>query len=306
MDNSQKLQLLSLCTGYGGIERGLELAGVEFRTVAHVEIEAYAVANLVAKMEEGKMVPAPIWTNLKTLPLEPFRGKIDLLTGGYPCQPFSIAGRRKGEQDPRHLFPYIEKIIESIKPAVCFFENVEGHLSQGFDYVQASLRDLGYSVEAGLFSAAEVGASHNRKRLFVLGYAEHLRPPSTEEQGSDGEAVCNDKKGPNQAGKLKGTSSTEILEHAHGQRLSRRWRHAFSSEKEFKYNSRSETFPSPQGSKPRDWENARLKPRLGRADDGYPHKVDRLRLLGNGVVPQTSCKAWKVLTSKILSQGIYE
>lgn len=85
VDNTEELQLLSFCSGYGGIERGLELAGVKFRTVAHVEIEAYAIANLVAKMEEGKMAPAPIWSNLKTFPLEKFRDKIDIITGGYPC-----------------------------------------------------------------------------------------------------------------------------------------------------------------------------------------------------------------------------
>ena len=159
--------ILSLCTGYGGIERGLELAGLTPRILAHVEIEAFAIANLVAKMEEGKLAPAPIWTDLKTLPAATFRGNVDILTGGYPCQPFSAAGKRMGEKDPRHLWPYITRIIDKTLPRVCFFENVEGHISKGLREVLTDLESRGYQATWGIFSAEEVSLIHERKRVYI-------------------------------------------------------------------------------------------------------------------------------------------
>ena len=81
----KNLQLSAFVAGYGGIERGLDLAGVKHRVIAYVEIEAFAIANLVAKMEAGELAPAPIYTDLKTFPASYFRGKVDIFTGGYPC-----------------------------------------------------------------------------------------------------------------------------------------------------------------------------------------------------------------------------
>ena len=166
----QSPAILSLCTGYGGIERGIARAIGQLNVLAHVEIEAYAIANLVDKMEQGEMAPAPIWTNLKTLPLEPFRGRVDILVGGYPCQPFSSAGQRKGTEDPRHLWPYIRRIIKTVKPTICFFENVEGHISLGLSTVLSDLEEDGYSATWGIFSASEVGAPHQRKRVFIMAH----------------------------------------------------------------------------------------------------------------------------------------
>lgn len=169
MDNTAEFRSIELCAGYGGIHLGLKRVIKNLRTVAFVEIEAFACANLVAKMEAGHLDAAPIWTDLKTFNAEQFRDRIHLITGGYPCQPFSAAGKRLGADDPRHLWPHIYKIVETIRPILCFFENVEGHLSLGFKEVQQSLRDLGYAVEGGIFSASECGAPQQRKRLFILG-----------------------------------------------------------------------------------------------------------------------------------------
>ena len=169
MDITQELPtVLSLCTGYGGIERGLELAGLEHRVIAHVEIEAFCAANLVNKMEANLLPPAPIYTDIKTLPVQPFRNRVDILTGGYPCQPFSAAGKRLGEDDPRHLWPYIKEIIRAVRPVRCFFENVEGHISLGLREVISDLESLGYKTTWGIFSAREVGAPHQRKRVYIL------------------------------------------------------------------------------------------------------------------------------------------
>jgi DNA (cytosine-5)-methyltransferase 1 len=140
-------------------------------------------------MEEGFIHPAPIWTDLKTFDGRPWRGIVDCIIGGYPCQPFSQAGRRLGKEDPRHLWPYFVEIIKQIQPNFCFFENVEGHLSLGFEQVRSDLQAMGYGVEAGLFSAAEIGASHLRKRLFILACHERTlrgRSEGNSERLSDG------------------------------------------------------------------------------------------------------------------------
>jgi len=164
----QPRNVISFCSGYAGIERGLELAGLELRTLAYVEIEAFAVANLVQKMEAGALDPAPVWSNLKTFPSHLFRDRVDILTSGYPCQPFSAAGKRAGKDDPRHLWPYIREHIQAMRPVRCFFENVEGHITLGLREVIEDLESLGYKTTFGIFSASEVGAPHQRKRVYIL------------------------------------------------------------------------------------------------------------------------------------------
>lgn len=184
MDNTKKSpSILSFCTGYEGIGLGLERVFGEINTLANVEIEGFAIANMVKKMETEQMFPVPTWTNLKTFRPRIFRGKVDILTGGYPCQPFSAAGKRKGHKDSRHLWPWIRSAIKVIQPKYCFFENVEGHISLGLREVLTDLVKLGYRVESdcgeptwGLFSAAEVGAPHQRKRVFILAHSEQSRP----------------------------------------------------------------------------------------------------------------------------------
>ena len=183
VDNTKKLPTgLSFCTGYGGLDSGIEAVVGPVRNLAYVEIEAYAIANLVDKMEAGRMVSAPVWTNVKTFPAHLFRNCVDILSAGYPCQPFSAAGKRDGEEDPRHLWPHIGRTIDVIRPAVCFFENVEGHISLGLRTVLADLFGLGYRVETsrgeptwGIFSASEVGAPHQRKRVYIMAYRDDSR-----------------------------------------------------------------------------------------------------------------------------------
>ena len=168
MDTTKTITHVGLCAGYGGIELGLKRVLPAMRTVALCEIEAFAIANLVAKMEAGLLDPAPIWTDLKTFPWAEFRDRVDILTGGYPCQPFSAAGKRLGTDDPRHLWPYIADGIRAMRPRVCFFENVEGHISLGLSTVISDLEEMGYNVSWGIFSASEVDAPHQRKRVFIL------------------------------------------------------------------------------------------------------------------------------------------
>jgi site-specific DNA-cytosine methylase len=121
-------------------------------------------------MEKGLMDVAPLWNDLKTFPYESFHGLVDILIAGYPCQPFSSAGKRAGKEDPRHLWPWIADGIRLLQPRMCFFENVEGHISLGLSTVISDLEELGYKSSFGIFSASEVGAVHQRKRVFILAH----------------------------------------------------------------------------------------------------------------------------------------
>lgn len=170
MDSPSNINLISLCAGIGGLDLGVELAtGGSARCVCYVEREAFASAILAARMEEAALASAPVWSDLRSFDGKPWRGIVDGIIGGYPCQPFSFAGQRRGQGDPRHLWPSIARIVEEVQPGFVFFENVAGHVTLGFSDVRRELEGLGYRVTAGLFTAAEVGAPHKRERLFILG-----------------------------------------------------------------------------------------------------------------------------------------
>ncbi|MCW1842317.1 DNA cytosine methyltransferase [Prosthecomicrobium hirschii] len=164
-----ELRGLSLCAGAGGLDLGLHVADPGYRTVCYVERDSFAAAVLVARMADAALCEAPVWDDLSTFDGRPWRGVVDLVSAGYPCQPFSSAGRRLGADDPRHLWPHVRRVLEEAEPEWVFIENVQGHLDLGFDVVAGELQGLGYRLQAGVFSGYEVGASHERRRLFCLG-----------------------------------------------------------------------------------------------------------------------------------------
>lgn len=169
MDSTQPIiNCVEWFFGYGGNHLGLKRVEPGLRCVAASEIESYAVANMVSKMEAGHMDPFPIWTDCKTFPCEIFRGMVDLFIASYPCQSYSAAGKREGISDPRFLWPWVVRAIIIIRPRRVFLENVAGHVSLGLSTVISDLEGAGYRVEAGLFSAEEVGAPHERKRVFIM------------------------------------------------------------------------------------------------------------------------------------------
>jgi len=195
VDTTKTITHLSLCSGYEGIGLGLRRVLPNLREIAYVEREGFPVANLVAKIEEGKLDAAPVYTDVKTFPYGEFRGCVDILSGGFPCQPFSAAGKRNGVEDPRHLFPYIADGIRECQPRIVFLENVQGILScttgdgePVLQYVLRTLEEMGYRATAGIFSAEEVGAPHQRKRVFILGYSQHNGCASLKELRGDEEA----------------------------------------------------------------------------------------------------------------------
>lgn len=163
------MRLGSLCSGIGGLELGAERA-LGARTAWQAEIDPAASAVLA---ERWPKVPN-IGDIRDTAAMTP----VDVLTAGYPCQPFSTAGRRKGEDDPRHLWPAVRAAVAHLGPGLVVLENVRGHLTLGFDRVLGDLADLGYDAEWRVVRASDVGCCHQRARLFVVAYpaGERARP----------------------------------------------------------------------------------------------------------------------------------
>lgn len=150
----------SICTGIDGIGLGLR-AVTEARTAWMCEHEP----NLRGALAERH--GAPVYADVRTTDwgaVEP----VDIITAGYPCQPFSLAGLRKGTNDDRHLWPFVADAIRRVGPRYVLLENVRGHLTLGFDRVLGDLADLGFDARWGLFRASDVGAPHQRARLFIL------------------------------------------------------------------------------------------------------------------------------------------
>ena len=163
------LKIGSLCTGYGGLDMAVE-AYYEAETVWVSEFDKYASKVIEARINK------PNLGNLKVInwaELEP----IDILTAGYPCQPFSHAGLRKGVEDERHLWPYIKTAISTLRPSYVILENVQGHFGLGFRQVLSDLASIGYDVRWTLIRASDVGAPHRRERLFILAYPNSTRWP---------------------------------------------------------------------------------------------------------------------------------
>lgn len=165
---------MHLCSGYGGFELALRCAGVDARTVCHVERDAYAAATLVARMEEQALDQAPIWDCLETFDGGPWRGLVDIVTAGFPCQPFSVAGHKRGLADDRWMWPHIARIVGDVRPGVVILENVPGVVRAGLADVLSDLADLGFNAEWGLLPASAVGAPHRRNRWWLVAHRQGI------------------------------------------------------------------------------------------------------------------------------------
>ena len=158
---------LDLFSGIGGFALAAQWAGIE--TVAFCEID-----NFCHKVLNKNFPGIPIHDDIKTLNGADYAG-IDIITGGYPCQPFSEAGKRKGAEDDRHLWPEMLRVIKQARPTFIVAENVVGHVTLGLDNVLNDLEREGYAARPLIIPACAVDSPHRRDRVWIMAYAEGKR-----------------------------------------------------------------------------------------------------------------------------------
>jgi DNA (cytosine-5)-methyltransferase 1 len=246
---------LDICAGCGGLGLGVQIAEPRSRCVGYVEREAYAAAILGARMEAGDLDSAPIWTDVATFDARAWRGAVDWVLSGDPCQPNSVAsaawGKGFGAEDERFLITEVVRIFADSGANRLFRENVTGNAEGQLAAIVPLLERLGCRVAAGIFSASETGAPHDRERLFIMADASG--------DGLQGGTLASDDQPPG-CREQPGGKASRAFGQNHGSRNP--WEHESG---------------------------------LGRVAYGIANRVDRLRTIGNGAVPLAAAYAWRTL-----------
>ena len=289
---------LSLFSGAGGGVLGTKLLGWE--AIGYVEYNEYCQQVIAQRIEDGCLDNAPIFSDVNAFISEgyadAYKGMVGVISAGFPCQPFSVAGKKAAKDDPRNCWPQTLDIIRRVRPRYCLLENVGGLLSRKHGYFETILKDLaesGYDAWWKVISAAEVGAPHKRDRLWIVAY-----PDSTWELQSEG---CEQDEW-----RRAGYGSQALADSNSGcsrqeeEVRSRRYTSEPSSEDATDTDAtRLEGWEPPIGESTTHtitgstcwWDT---EPRVGRVAHGMAHRVDRLKALGNGQVPAVAATAFKV------------
>ncbi len=257
---------LALFAGGGGGILGGGLLG--WRTRCAVELDPYARKVLLARQRDGMLPRFPIWDDVRTFDGKPWRGHIDVISGGFPCQDISSAGRGEGITGKRSgLWSEMARIVANVVPRYVFVENSPMLTARGLGVVLGDLASMGYNARWGVLGANYAGAPHKRDRIWILAYANSLSRP---DRGQRSIFESQDRRGGNnQVGSLGDDRKRSIQETRN---------HSSSP-----INRRGST---------QWWE---VEPQLGRVADGVAHRMDRLRAIGNGQVPAVAALAWEML-----------
>ena len=329
---------LSLFTGAGGGILGTYLLG--FRPIGYVEWDGYCQRVLAQRIKDGILHEAPIFCDVRAFIGEgyaaSYTGMVDVLTAGFPCQPFSGAGKRKGVDDERNMWPATADVIRIVRPRFVLLENVPG-IREYLPVVLRDLRRLGYTVRRPLILGADdVGAPHRRKRIWIVAHAESdgwesRRTERTGQQGrtsfvgagilADAEMPECERSGYSRTGRDGFTDSREDVPHANGEHGKRRpesqqpigesgtaW-----VEPERCGDDDADTFNDgshrTEGNASEPCSNGKdnrlsfgnrewpVEPDVGRVAHGVASRVDRLKAIGNGQVPRVVATAWEILST---------
>jgi DNA (cytosine-5)-methyltransferase 1 len=310
---------LDLFSGIGGFSLALEKVG--FKTIAFCERDEYC-RLLLQKHWKG----VKIYNDIKKLEGKDIEEKVDILTGGFPCQPYSVAGKQKGTDDDRYLWPEMFRVIKEVKPTFIIAENVRGliNIQDGmvFETVCSNLESEGFEIQPFIIPAAGVGAPHKRERVWIVGYSKHNGSLTSKIKRGYNKADAGTEERQNKTIESERTSRSRDNEIMEDTRRTLRQGSEFRKENEDegreenanqskRSSSTSEHHVADsegvhvQGQQDRSgqeqswgeswWE---FEPNVGRVADGVPGRVHRLKALGNSIVPQIAEEIgraiWKV------------
>lgn len=307
---------LSLFAGAGGGILGGKLLG--WRTVCAVEIDPYCRRVLMQRQNDGVLDPFPIWDDVRTFDGIPWKGRIDVISGGFPCQDISAAGNGAGIDGARSgLWKEFARVIREVRPRFVFVENSPMLTARGLGVVLGDLAALGYDAEWCVLGASDVGAPHIRKRIWILAHSNgtgirdaeqrkegrrvDVRNSGSTESVDDGSKKSladsdrvrkSQSKGSEQEQRRRSIDGCEELADTNGNgRLPWRSNHATEIARGRKSNRSCEQSDGME--RTNDWWS--VEPSMGRVVNGMAHRMDRLRSLGNGQVPAVAALAWRTL-----------
>ena len=292
----------SLCSGYGGLDLAVEHV-FDARPMWHAEVDPHASKVLAAHWPDTPNLGDLTTVDWTTVP------PVDVLCAGYPCQPFSHAGQRRGTNDDRHLWPHIADAVRVLRPRYLVCENVAGHLSMGFDSVLCDLADLGFHVEWGVLRASDVGACHRRTRLFFVAADTDHGPinrerarsqPGWRGEGGDrtladacGAAVGQSAGGPPPQEEPRGRAGHRPGD-PRGERPAFDWRatpYAAAIERHQHLTGRPAPHPAPDGRLSPEFVEWMMCLPAGWVTGHGLSRTAAVRMLGNGVVPPQAAAA---------------
>jgi len=294
---------LALFAGAGGGILGGKLLG--WRTVCAVEWEQYPASVLCARQNDGLLPPFPIWDDVQTFDGKPWRGIVDVVSGGFPCQDISVAGNGDGLDGERSgMWREMARIIGEVRPRFAFVENSPMLVTRGLERVLADLTAMGYDSRWGFISAADIGAKHKRERIWIVAHSNSNGWPTSKESRSLGTSISEKQKRQIDSCHIEGTSSISSPErnvpNTNNQRLQRgKWirndKKKVVRRSESAYGSTSKCNPT-LGTEANWWN---IEPNVGRVADGVAARVDRLKAIGNGQVPLCAATAWRILSESL-------
>jgi len=312
----RRLNELALFAGGGGGLLASYLLG--WKTIAAVEIDPYCRKILLQRQRDQILEPFPIWDDIRTFNPLPFKGCIDVVSGGFPCQDISAAGKGKGLSGERSGLVFeMLRVVETIQPELVFAENSPLLRSRGLNVILREFNRMGYHACWGVLGAGDLGAPHKRKRMWIVAQLANSNRSELREQPGrgcreDGQSETffavdgESKQLANPPGKRRGSGRTWGVTgkdqrykrlpgdpNPNGKRLQRRIRSELQKCPGQLLAGEACTHDVKHST------NWVIEPELGRVADGVAYRVDRIKTLGNGQVPIVACVAWNILSEML-------
>jgi DNA (cytosine-5)-methyltransferase 1 len=321
MDNQPgTIREMALFAGAGGGILGGHLLG--WKTICAVEWEPYPACVLVARQNDKILPPFPIWDDVQTFDGRPWRGLVDVVSGGFPCQDISSAGGGAGIDGARSgMWREMARIVGEVRPRLVFVENSPMLVGRGAAVVISDLAKMGYDCQWCIVSASDCGAPHQRDRFWLVGYTNDYGQAAAEVSGGAAQRSNRSKTWQEQASELEGSSQQhEAMADTASQRLERQFRSKHQGarvrsthgsemadttsirqqeQRQRRHASDCEAHKGGKASHANDdgyWWAA--EPNVGRVADGVAARVDRLKAIGNGQVPIVAATAFSILRGR--------